>query len=387
MTIQSKPTSSLLPYDFSSFKKEYFGHHLLEWYKTNKKPLPWRILWDKYFDPYHIWVSEVMLQQTTIQCATVVYERFLKKFPTIKELAAASEEEVLEQVRGLGYYRRFRFLHKAAQLLWDSHFPPNFKWPSTFDEWKILPGIGTYTAAAIASIAFNQPTAVLDGNVARVLCRLLNIQLPVNNTKLLKMLLTFANQLITVKNPGDFNQGMMKLGQNICLSSNPKCEECPVISHCLSKKQGTTHLAPLPAIKDTVEQVEMKLYIIRKKNSSMFGLVPRPKDARFLKESLGFYTQVHSKNNDWFSYEKNFSFHTEAEKKDRKLIGKIRHSITKYRITAEVYESIADKKEEKSFIWHDSSCLEKKLISNLDRKAWHLLTSKGPSDRKDLQLG
>jgi A/G-specific adenine glycosylase len=200
---------------------------LLAWYDANRRDLPWR----RSSDPYAIWVSEIMLQQTRVAVVVERYQAFLLRFPTLPALAATSEQEVLALWSGLGYYRRARMLHKAAQFV-AGELGGNL--PAGSSELKKLPGIGAYTAAAIASIAHGEPVAVVDGNVERVLCRLAGWEAggAAGATELLRRVETLAGQLLDPARPGDFNQSMMELGAMVCLPRKPQCLMCPLAANC-----------------------------------------------------------------------------------------------------------------------------------------------------------
>jgi A/G-specific adenine glycosylase len=196
---------------------------LLTWYGNNRRDLPWR----RTRDPYHIWVSEIMLQQTRVAAVLVRYAEFLKRFPSVQKLASAREASVLAEWSGLGYYRRARNLHAAAKIVARAgNFPQNSQ------IWRALPGIGRYTAAAVASIAFNEPVAVLDGNVERVLMRLLG------GAHSAEKLWNSAQELLDHERPGDFNQAMMELGATVCLPGQPRCSNCPIRKFCRTRGRG-----------------------------------------------------------------------------------------------------------------------------------------------------
>jgi A/G-specific adenine glycosylase len=203
---------------------------LLKWYETNQRDLPWR----HNKDPYSVWVSEIMLQQTRVAVVIDRYRQFLERFPTITALAMAPEQDVLTLWSGLGYYRRARMLHKAAQFVAEN-LKGNL--PASSGELRRLPGIGVYTAAAIASIAHNEPVAVVDGNVERVLSRLAGWEWTAKTgaTALRHKVEILAGQLVDPLRPGDFNQAMMELGATVCLPRNPQCLVCPMASHCATR--------------------------------------------------------------------------------------------------------------------------------------------------------
>jgi A/G-specific adenine glycosylase len=213
--------------------------HLLAWYDANRRDLPWR----RTRDPYAIWVSEIMLQQTRVAVVIDRYEAFLHRFPTLDSLAAAPEQDVLALWSGLGYYRRARMLHKAAQFV-VSHRTGIL--PASAAELKLLPGIGTYTAAAIASIAHGERVAVVDGNVERVLCRVEGWAADEHaaGTTLRRRVEGAADELVDPDRPGDFNQAMMELGATLCLPRGPQCLVCPIAADCVTRGEHKTQPRP-----------------------------------------------------------------------------------------------------------------------------------------------
>ena len=207
---------------------------LLGWYDANRRDLPWR----RTRDPYAIWVSEIMLQQTRVAAVVERYTTFLERFPNVASLASVREEEVLALWSGLGYYRRARMLHRAAQTVVTEH---SGILPESFEALHKLPGIGTYTAAAIASIAHGEPVAVVDGNVERVICRIEGLDASAKTGGALrKRVQALADTLVDPRRPGDFNQSMMELGATLCLPRNPRCAECPVTAHCQTRGEHKT---------------------------------------------------------------------------------------------------------------------------------------------------
>ena len=207
-----------------------FSNQLIYWYLQNKRELPWR----KTKNPYFIWLSEIMLQQTRVNQGLSYYLTFTKEFPTVFDLAKASESKVLKLWQGLGYYSRARNLHFSAKLIANEL---NGEFPSTYDEIKKLKGVGDYTASAISSICFDEPQAVVDGNVYRVLARYFGINTPINSTKGIKEFKTLAQALIDPSQPGTFNQAIMDFGALHCKPQNPLCETCPFNSSCIALKE------------------------------------------------------------------------------------------------------------------------------------------------------
>jgi A/G-specific adenine glycosylase len=213
---------------------------LLGWYAHSRRDLPWR----HEANPYSIWVSEIMLQQTRVAVVVDRYRAFMERFPTLLALALASEQDVLALWSGLGYYRRARMLHKAAQFVADRY---GGNLPATAEELRTLPGIGAYTAAAIASIAHGEPVAVVDGNVERVLCRLAGWDSGSRKgggATLRRKIETLASQLVDPANAGDFNQALMELGATVCLPRNPQCLLCPVAGDCTTQGEHKTPARP-----------------------------------------------------------------------------------------------------------------------------------------------
>lgn len=236
-----------------------FRRALLRWYDANKRDLPWR----KDHDPYRVWLSEIMLQQTRVAAVIEKYSQFLRLFPNMKELAAAPRPAVLAAWSGLGYYRRARALHDTARTITqDLHG----KFPQTAEAWRELPGIGRYTSAAIASIAFGEKVAVVDGNVERVVERLLGHRLPV------KEVWAHADNLLSSKRPGDFNQAMMELGATVCVPGEPKCVCCPVAKLCTTRGN-------LPGVAKSAKLTKTTVFYSLDHRDGKVRLAQRSKDA------------------------------------------------------------------------------------------------------------
>ena len=210
----------------SNSQRRRFRRKLLAWYDTHRRDLPWR----ENGDPYRVWLSEIMLQQTRVAAVIEHYHEFLRRFPSVQKLAAAREASVLAAWSGLGYYRRARMLHAAAKLIVRER---SGRIPSTEKGLRELPGMGRYTAAAIASIAFEEPVAVVDGNVERVLHRMLGKQLAG------EALWKAAGEFLDKSRPGDFNQAMMELGATVCTPRAPACLTCPVVGLCSTRGELT----------------------------------------------------------------------------------------------------------------------------------------------------
>jgi A/G-specific adenine glycosylase len=217
---------------------------LLVWYDRHRRRLPWRAAPGETPDPYHVWLSEIMLQQTTVQAVAPYFAAFLARWPTIADLAAADLDAVLQQWAGLGYYARARNLHRAARAVVERH---GGGFPQAAEDLRALPGVGIYTAAAIASIAFDRPEAVMDGNIERVLARLFRVATPLPKAK--AELRRHAAILTPAVRPGDHAQALMDLGASLCTPRKPACALCPLTDHCAARAAGDAELYPVKAAK------------------------------------------------------------------------------------------------------------------------------------------
>jgi len=253
-----------------------FRSHLLAWYASHARQLPWR----ETCDPYRVWLSEIMLQQTRVAAVLDHYREFLRRFPTVQKLAAAREASVLSAWSGLGYYRRARMLYRAAKLIVKER-KGNF--PTTAAEWRQLPGVGRYTAAAIASIAFGEPVAVVDGNVERVLQRISGHRLAGEE------LWTSAEKLLDPTRPGDFNQAMMELGATVCTPRAPVCLTCPVMHLCAARGE-------LPGSVKPPRQKNRDIHYALDSRDGEVLLVQRPHNARLMPGMWELPEIAHSTN-------------------------------------------------------------------------------------------
>ena len=224
-----------------------FSHKILLWYAQNKRTLPWR----GSRDPYKIWLSEIMLQQTKVAQGTPYYLKFVSTFPTVFDLASAPQEKVLKLWQGLGYYSRARNLHEAAKTVVLDY---EGKFPETYKELIKLKGVGDYTASAIASICFGAPEAVVDGNVYRVLSRYFGVDIPINSTKGVAYFKDLAKQLIDREDIRDYNQGIMEFGAIQCAPKKPKCMDCPLRDSCIALKDNRVPFLPVKINKTKVKK-------------------------------------------------------------------------------------------------------------------------------------
>jgi A/G-specific adenine glycosylase len=222
---------------------------LLRWYRANRRDLPWR----RTRDPYAIWISETMLQQTRVETVIPYYERFLTLFPDVEALASADMDDVLGAWAGLGYYSRARNLRAAAREIAESH---GGRLPEDTEGLRSLPGIGRYTAGAVASIAFDRPEPIVDGNVARVLCRLLGIRDEVDSPSVTRRLWDEAAALADGPHPGDLNQALMELGAVVCIPAEPRCPACPLAGDCDAQRAGDAASLPRKRRKQAARKIE-----------------------------------------------------------------------------------------------------------------------------------
>ncbi len=254
----------------AEFNKEQFRNDLIQWFETEQRDLPWR----ENKNPYRVWVSEIMLQQTRVEAVKPYYNNFMKQFPTLETLANADEEKVLKAWEGLGYYSRVRNLHAAVKEV-QTHY--NGIVPNTAEEIGKLKGVGPYTQGAILSIAYDVPEPAVDGNVMRVMSRILSIWDDIAKPKTRKLFEAIIREVISHENPSYFNQGLMELGALICIPKNPSCLLCPVRAHCRAFHEGVQQELPVkskakepkavPIVAGIVVDKEGR-YVIHKRPSS-----------------------------------------------------------------------------------------------------------------------
>lgn len=233
---------------------------LLPWYKQNARELPWR----KDTEPYHVWLSEIMLQQTRVEAVRTYYLRFLEQLPTIHALAEAPESQLLKLWEGLGYYNRARNLQKAARVI-QTQYGGYF--PSKYEDIRALPGIGTYTAGAIASICFNQPYAAVDGNVLRIITRMTENDAPIDHIQTKAEIAAKLEKVYPKNNCGQFTQALMELGAMICTPKSPKCTQCPANAFCRAYANGTVLQYPVKLPKKDKRLEERTVFLLQCENS------------------------------------------------------------------------------------------------------------------------
>jgi A/G-specific adenine glycosylase len=296
-----------------------FQKALSAWYRKNARALPWR----ETRDPYRIWVSEIMLQQTQVQTVIPYYERWLQKFPTLESLAKAPISDVLKSWAGLGYYRRARMLHEGAKHVVKDH---SGIIPRNAEALRAIPGIGRYTAGAVASIAFEERVPVLDGNVIRILTRLYGMKDDIGSPKTLQKLWDTAGAVLPQKNIGDFNQALMELGATVCFPRNPQCAQCPVSKLCAAYASGNPENFPVKKKKEIAEALKTAALIVRSKGKVLIRRQP-------MRERWGgLWMFPHWKDR------KSMLSEMGCQKSDLNHRMTVKHGFTKYRIALEVYE-------------------------------------------------
>jgi A/G-specific adenine glycosylase len=328
---------------------------LTAWFGKNARDLPWR----RTRDPYAIWISEIMLQQTQVKTVIPYFERWMRALPTIEAFAAARPEKTLKLWEGLGYYTRVANAQAAARLIAARH---NGKFPARFDDILALPGIGRYTAGAISSIAFNQPAPILDGNVIRVLTRLRAIGGDPRDKKVNAMLWDLAERLVSVPKiePAALNQALMELGALICLPRQPRCPECPVLQHCAARRLGAVGQYPAVARKAQATQRRFIALLVRKRGRFLVRSRPAGVVNAGLWEFPNFEIPVKSKNPASLAA----PFKTAS---DRPFFS-VRHSITRYRVLLEAYAAAPPTASVAAGVWKTIAQMDALPFASAHRK-------------------
>ena len=324
-----------LDIDYLLGKQEAFIKQLQNWWVNDYIDLPWR----RNKDPYGIWVAEVMLQQTQIATVIPYYEKWMSRFPTVADLAQASLDEVLKMWQGLGYYSRARNLHTAGNIILNQYAG---KLPEEVSELMKLPGIGRYTAGAIASIAFGRPEPVLDGNVIRVISRLIDLHQDVTHNSTRNELWRLASILVPEEKPGDFNQALMELGQRICLPANPNCRKCPVSNFCLAYKRGTQYERPVRPPRKRIPHFDVVagvIWLTQPSPEGKFLIARRPFDSMLggLWEFPGGKVEDSEKNVD--ALRREIAEELAIDIQVGKYICEVKHAYTHFRITLHAYNA------------------------------------------------
>ncbi len=338
----------------SSLNPSYFRQELLTWYRQNKRDLPWRYAQGAPADPYKVWLSEIMLQQTTVTAVIPYFLKFIEQWPTLGHLAQTQHEEIMDAWAGLGYYSRARNLHKCAKQVMEEH---KGIFPHTEKELLALSGIGPYTAAAICSIAYNKPANIVDGNVERVMARLFMCRKPLRDIKTL--LKEHASYFIAEHEGAhsDYAQSLMELGALICTPKPPKCELCPVQIMCGSYKGNIQNTIPVAPTKKTKPKRYGYVYLIRNNKEEI--LVERREEKGLLAQTIGLPT------GEWKTDKQELLHLSFYDKVNFDLIPQtINHIFTHFELELDVYESrLLKLKYENRYYWMDVMTLKMKLPS------------------------
>ena len=307
-----------------------FRRSLLTWFRRNARDLPWR----RNRDPYRIWISEVMLQQTQVETVKPYFNRFVKRFPRVEVLAKADEQEVLRHWEGLGYYRRARQLHRAAKMICDEY---GGQFPRDPDEVRALPGIGRYTAGAILSIAFDAREPIVEGNTLRLYSRLLAYRDDPRATSGQRVLWSFAESVLPRQQTGEFNQALMELGSLVCTPRSPQCDECPVKSLCPTYGHGWQDQIPAAAKKIVYEDVHEVAVVVRKKNAVLLRRCGEGERWAGLWDFPRFRSEDPTQSPP--ELEERVRQLTGVRVEDAQWVTEIKHAVTRYRITLSCFEA------------------------------------------------
>ena len=342
---------------------------LLAWYDIHKRDLPWRAKNGRPADPYRVWLSEIMLQQTTVAAVAPYYRAFLARWPGVQELAAASQDEVLGAWAGLGYYSRARNLHRAAQAVVREH---GGRFPNSAAGLRALPGIGAYTSAAVAAIAFGEPVAAMDANAERVVARLFAVQQPLPKAR--AQLAELAAPLVPEQRAGDFAQALMDLGSGICMPKRPLCGACPLAAGCLGRARGVAEQLPRKAAERARPLKRGAAFVARDPGDAVY-LVRRPEKGLLggmLQPPMGEWVEMFPDEGralveapfvgDWI-----------------KKPGFVRHGFTHFALELEVYVAQYDRRPNGEGLWLDQNERAVAALPTVMRKVLdHALAHSGP---------
>jgi len=335
---------------------------LLAWYASARRDLPWR----RTSDPYAIWISEAMLQQTRVEAVKEYWVAFLERFPDVGALARAGDEELLAAWSGLGYYRRARALREAAGVIVTQHAG---EFPTELEAALALPGVGRYTAGAVLSIACGQPRALVDGNVGRVFGRLFELDAPAGSGALERELWARAGELVPEQQPGEWNQALMELGALVCLPREPRCGACPLAGRCQARARGRTDELPRPRPRKAPTPVALELLLAER--GSRVLRARRPAEGRM----AGMWelpTRELGSEQLWPSA------HQAPGLEPGALLGELSHAITRFAVRARVHRATPPKgwRASASLAWHERAELSELGLTGMTKKALALKLSR-----------
>jgi A/G-specific adenine glycosylase len=317
--------------NLTSAERSWIRRRLLAWFDQYQRNLPWR----RSRDPYRIWLSEIMLQQTQVATVIPYYHRFLQAFPNVQALAAADEQDVLRQWEGLGYYRRARHLHQAARYLVREHAGAL---PDDPQVWESLPGIGRYTLGAVLSQAYGRRLPILEANSMRVLCRLFAIADNPRQSATQRQLWELADLLVSRRRPGDFNQALMELGALVCTSTHPQCSRCPLRRRCVAAQQQRQHQLPRQGPAAATEHIDEVAVIVRRRAQVL--AVQRPAAGRWANLWEFPHGAVHSGENLHAAAARVLLQSTGIRAKIESHLTTLKHGIMHFQVTIHALEAV-----------------------------------------------
>jgi A/G-specific adenine glycosylase len=346
---------------------------MLAWYDIHRRILPWRAPKGRQAAPYGVWLSEIMLQQTTVQAVGNYYRKFLTRWPTVQALAAAPLDDVLAAWAGLGYYARARNLHAAAKMVANEL---GGKFPQTIDELRKIPGIGPYTAGAIAAIAFDVKAAAVDANAERVIARYFAVREPLREAK--PKLRALTESILPDKRAGDFAQALMDLGSAICTPKRPACQNCPWFDDCEARKLSIQEMLPVRNEKPERPLKRGAAFVARDKTGAIL-LMKRPEKGLLggmRQPPLGPWTEK-------FPSSREALLQAPFSAEWRKMPGIVRHGFTHFELEIEVYRADVAKRPKADGIWHAANDLSEAALPTVMRKiVFHALGDGGPLFRQ-----
>ena len=336
---------------------------LLNWYRQHSRSLPWR----GYSDPYAVWVSEIMLQQTRVETVIPYFKKWMEQFPTINKLAEATERDVLNTWEGLGYYSRARNLHKAAKSVVEQH---GGELPRDLNELGNLPGIGRYTVGAIASIAFNMDEPALDGNLRRVYARLIDLSEPADSPAGEKILWDLAREHLPKGQAGDYNQALMDLGATICLPKNPRCASCPLLEFCMAHANGTQEERPVLKPKKKLPRYINAMGVIIEDGKVLLSRRP----SKGLLGGLWEFPNARVDEGPAEGLESVLEKEYRLKVQRGKALGIVHHAYTHFRVTVHAYRSeLVTMPENQNLKWVKLKELDDYPMGKVDRQIARML--------------